>query len=169
MSKRWLPLGWKLMVAFGFFYVALGVLVPFQSYFALPAQPMIVFGPVDEKFTGLSWGNIMSFSPALGSWMVLSMVSMCGMMIIGGVLTVSIARHAYRNGERWAWRALLVANLLSLAYYIFFIGGFHAARGIYFWNNYPGSSGFGADLVVVITLIWLFLGLWLPRRELKSS
>lgn len=165
-NKKWLPLGWKVMVAYGIMNIFFSILVPFQSYFGFPNQPMFVFGPADGKFTGLTWDKIISFSPDLGLWVILTMVSMCAMMMSVGVLTFQISRHAYREGKRWAWRALVVANALTISYYIFFIGGVHIARGLPFWTAYPGSSGVGADLFSAVAIVWLFFGLWLPRKEL---
>lgn len=166
--KQWLPLAWKIMAAYGILFIFFAILVPFSSYFALPNQPMFVFGPADEKFAGLTWDKIMSLGPDFGLWVVLTMVSMCAMMMIAGVLTFQISRRAYREGKRWAWRALVIANVISLAYYIFFIGGLHMARGLPFWTMYPGASGLGADWFIIIAIIWFYFGLWLPRKELKD-
>ncbi|MEK6839892.1 MAG: hypothetical protein AABX72_03050, partial [Nanoarchaeota archaeon] len=103
--KKWLPLGWKLMYAYGVFFIVLSILVPIASYLALPIQPMMTFAGVDEKFTGLVWSQIMSLSPNLVLWIVFTMISMCAMMIGLGILILAISRRAYRQGERWAWRA----------------------------------------------------------------
>lgn len=162
-KRKWLPLGWKMMAGYGIFFIALSIFVPLQSYFAYPRQPMIVFGPADERFTGVSWDKIMALSPDLGLWLVFTMISMCAMMLIAGVLTFMIARSAYRQGERWAWKALLIGHLVSNAYYVLlFIP--HVSRGIY--PVVPASSGLGVDPVLLISFIWLYFGLWLPRKEL---
>ncbi|MBI2675209.1 MAG: hypothetical protein HYX24_02025 [Candidatus Aenigmarchaeota archaeon] len=155
------------MAAYGIMNIFFAVAVPFSSYFGLPGQPMFVFAQGDEKFTGLTWDRIASFNPDLGTWIVLTMVSMCAMMMSVGVLTFMISRHSYRQGERWAWKALVAANALTLAYYVFFIGGAHAAKGLQFWTWIPGTSGLGSDLFIAIAIIWLVAGLWLPRKELK--
>jgi hypothetical protein len=166
-SRKWLPLGWKLMVAYGIFFIVLSVLVPLHSYFALPNQPMMTFAIGDERFTGLSWSQIMSVSPNLGLWIVFTMISMCGMMMGLGILVLAIARRSYRRGERWAWRGLLAATLIPFAHYTF-ISAVHWSHGMPLWTLPPGSSGVGADLINIIVLVWLFFGLWLPRKELKD-
>ncbi|MBI4173698.1 MAG: hypothetical protein HY519_03175 [Candidatus Aenigmarchaeota archaeon] len=166
--RKWLPFGWKVMAAYGLINIFFAIIVPFSSYFGLPGQPMFVFAQGDAQFTGLTWGQIAALSPDLGTWIVLTMASMCAMMMGVGILTFMIARHAYRNGERWAWKALVAANVLTLAYYVFFIGGVHAAKGLPFWTWVPGTSGVGADLFVVIFAVWLAVGLWLPRKELQG-
>ena len=165
--KKWLPLGWKLMVVFGVLYIALSVLVPLHSYFSLPNQPMMTFAIGDERFTGLSWSQIMSASQDLGLWIVFTMISMCAMMMGLGILILAIARRPYRNGEKWAWRALLAATLIPFVHYAF-ISAIHWLHGIPIWTLLPGSSGVGADLINIIVLVWLFFGLWLPRKEIKD-
>ena len=167
-NKKWLPLGWKLMAAYGIFFMTLSIFVPLQSYFSLPGQPMVVYSMLDEQLTGLSWNQIIAVSPDLGLWIVLSMVSMCAMMMGLGVLTFMVARHAYKEGKRWAWKTLIIANVTPLVYYAFFIGGIYMARGTPFWTVVPGNSGLGADLFIVISAAWLFVALWLPRKELVA-
>src|ERR1051326_1893070 len=103
-TKNRLNIGWKLMVAFGGHWCLLAVLMPLSSYFSLPDQPVATFGPGDEKFTGLSWGQIISVSPNLGRWIVLTRISMSAMMVGLGILIVTIAYRPYRQGERWAWQ-----------------------------------------------------------------
>jgi len=164
--KKWLDFGWKAMAGDGIFFVVLSIFVPIASYLTYPKQPMMVFGPVDTQFTGLTWDRIMAFSPDLGLWLVFSMVSMCAMMMLGGILTFTIARGPYRCGELWAWKALLIGNLVSNGYYILIYIA-HASRGIY--PIVPGASGLGADLVLLVPLVWLYVGLWLPRKELHDK
>jgi len=164
--KKWLDFGWKAMAGYGIFFVVLSIFVPIASYPTYPKQPMMVFGPVDTQFTGLTWDRIMAFSPDLGLWLVFSMVSMCAMMMLGGILTFTIARGPYRCGELWAWKALLIGNLVSNGYYILIYIA-HASRGIY--PIVPGASGLGADLVLLVPLVWLYVGLWLPRKELHDK
>jgi len=164
--KKWLDFGWKAMAGYGIFFVVLSIFVPIASYLTYPKQPMMVFGPVDTQFTGLTWDRIMAFSPDLGLWLVFSMVSMCAMMMLGGILTFTIARGPYRCGELWAWKALLIGNLVSNGYYILIYIA-HASRGIY--PIVPGASGLGADLVLLVPLVWLYVGLWLPRKELHDK
>jgi len=166
-ARSWLKIGWRLMAAYGLFFIVLSILVPLHSYFSLPNQPMMTFAIGDERFTGLSWNQIRSVSPNLGLWIVFTMISMCGMMMGLGVLILAIARRPYRQGERWAWRALLAATLIPFAHYAF-ISAVHWSHGIPLWTLLPGNSGVGADLINIIALAWLFFGLWLPRKELKD-
>ena len=168
-NKKWLPLGWKLTAAYGGFFILLSIIVPLFSYLALPDQPMMTFASGDEKFTGLSWSQIMSVSPNLGLWIVLTMISMCAMMMGFGILILALARGPYRQGERWAWKALLAATLIPIFVHYLFISAIHWSHGLPIWTLPPGSSGVGADLVNVVALVWRYFGLWLPRKELKGS
>ena len=167
-KKGWLNIGWKLMAAYGVFFILFSILVPLHSYFSLPNQPMMTFGLGDEKFIGLSWSQITAANPNLGLWIVLTMISMCGMMMGLGILILALARRPYRNGERWAWRALLAATLIPVFAHYLFISVIHWSHGIPIWTLAPGSSGVGADSINFIVLVWLYFGLWLPRKELKD-
>ena len=167
-KKGWLAIGWKLMAAYGGFFIILSILVPLVSYFSLPNQPMMTFAGGDEKFTGLSWNQIMLVSPNLGLWIVLTMISMCAMMMGLGILILALAQRPYRQGERWAWRALLGATLIPVFAHYLFITVIHWSHGLPIWTLSPGSSGVGADLINIVVLVWLYFGLWLPRKELKG-
>ena len=163
--KKWLNFGWKAMAGYGIFFIFLSIFVPIASYLTYPKQPMMLFGSADATFTGLSWDKIMAFSPDLGMWLVFSMVSMCAMMMLGGILTFMITRGPYRKGERWAWKALLIGHLVSNGFYVLIYLA-HVSRGIY--PIIPGASGLGADPILVVGLVWLYVGLWLPRKELRA-
>ena len=93
---------------------------------------------------------------------------MCGMMMGFGILIFVLARRPYRQGERWAWRALFAATLIPVFVHYLFITAIHFAHGIPIWTLPPGSSGVGADLINVVVLVWLYFGLCLPRKELKD-
>jgi hypothetical protein len=164
--KQWLPISWKVMAAYGWAFIFFAVMVPLHTYFVYPNQPLFTYAAADGKFTGLSWGQIMAFSPDLGRWIGLTMISMCAMMILGGILIVALAHGPYRKGERWAWKALLFATLVSLSYYVLISFATHLPKGLPFWVLPPGASGVGADWFIIIGLVWLYFGLWWPRKEL---
>jgi len=165
-TKDRLKIGWKLMVAFGAHWCLLAILMPLSSYLSLPNQPAATFGMADEKFTGFSWSQINSVSPNLGLWIVLTKISMSAMMMGLGILILTIAYRPYRQGERWAWRALLASTLIPIFVYYGFICAIHISHRIPIWTFRPGSSGVMADLVNVFVLTWLYFGLWYPRKHL---
>jgi len=167
-TKSRLNIGWKLMVVFGAHWCLLAVLMPLTSYLSLPNQPVTAFGMADEKLTGLSWGQIISVSPDLGLWIVLTKISMSAMMMGLGILIATLSYKVYRQGERWAWRALLASTLIPIFVYYGFICAIHISHRIPIWTFRPGSSGVMADLVNVFVLAWLYFGLWYPRKHLKD-
>ena len=168
IARRRLEIGWKLMVAFGAHWIVLAIVMPMSALFALPHQPGTAFAMADERLAGVSWGQIVSLSPNLGLWIVLTKISMSAMMIGLAILIVTLAYRPYRQGERWAWRALLAATLIPLFVYYGAICAIHVAHGVPIWTFHPGSSGVMADLVNVFLLVWLYFGLWHPRHELKK-
>jgi len=107
--RRWLPLGWKMMVGWGIFNAVFAVIVPLTSLYVSPT--IFTFGVDDAKFVGMSWSDIVASSPNMGLWMVLMMVSMCSMHIGYSILTTYVAKHSYCDGERWAWKALGLSSL----------------------------------------------------------
>ncbi|MBI3596585.1 MAG: hypothetical protein HY203_05470 [Nitrospirae bacterium] len=161
-NRKWLSLGWKVMVALGIVNIFFAVMVPLVSLFM---APLFVFGSEDATFVGKSWNEIVAFSPDLGFWIVLTMVSMCAMMMGWGVLTVGVAKNAYQRGERWAWRTLVWTNVLTMLYYAIILMPF-ASRGL--WGvsaAFPSGVSLGLPMLVFFT-IWPIIGLWLPRKEL---
>jgi hypothetical protein len=166
--RRRLDLGWKLMVAFGAHWVLLSILMPLASVLALPGQPQTTFAVGDERFTGISWTQIGALGPNLGLWLVLTKVSMSAMMCGLAILIVALAYRPYRRGERWAWRALVAATFIPIFVYYGPICAIHVSHGLPIWKSRPGSSGVMADLVNVFVLVWLYFGLWYPRRDVTS-
>lgn len=167
--RRRLNLGWKVMVGWGILNIFFSILVPVTSLFISPK--LFTFGIEDEKFVGMSWEQIVASSPSMGLWMVLMMVSMCAMMVGLGILTVGIAQNAYRNGERWAWRWLTAASVIVLLYNLVFVV-VYAQRGLYGMFTSSGLFPSGVNVGIPFMIIWiivLYIGLWLPRKELKSS
>ncbi len=167
-QRRWLNLGWKVMVGWGILNIFFSILVPLTSLFISPK--LFTFGIEDEKFVGMSWEQIVA-NPDMGLWMVLMMVSMCAMMIGLGILTVGISRNAYRRGERWAWRWLSAASVIVLLYNLSFVI-LYAQRGLYGMFTSAGPFPSGINVGIPFMIIWvivLYVGLWLPRKELKSS
>ncbi len=162
-DTRWLPLGWKVMTAWGILNIFFPIMVPLVSLFVNPT--LFVYGSEDAKFVGKSWDEIVAFSPDLGHWVVLTMVSMCAMMMGVGILATSIAKNSYRRGQRWAWRTLVWANVLILLYYCGILIPY-ASRGLYGTSAaFPSGVSLGVPMLVIFT-VWPIIGLWLPRKEL---
>ena len=164
-TKNWLPLGWKVMAAWGIFNIIFSIIVPIVSFID---PTMFTFGIEDAKFVGMSWQEIVAMSPNMGLWMVLMMVSMCVMMMGWGILIVGISWNAYRRGERWAWHWLLLSSIIVLLYNSLFVV-IYAQRGLYGMFTSAGVFPSGVNVGIpflIIWAVWLYVGLWLPRREI---
>ncbi len=165
--RRWLPLGWKVMAGWGIFNAIFAVLVPITSLFISPT--IFTFGIEDAKFVGMSWSEIVASSPNMGLWMVLMMVSMCAMHIGYSILTIYVARRPYRNGEKWAWHALAFSSL-TMFFYSIVITSYYVREGLYgmFTSSgvFPSGVSIGVPFVVIMGVVF-YIGLWLPRKELK--
>lgn len=167
-SKKWLSLGWKVMAGWGIFNAIFAVIVPITSLFISPT--IFTFGVEDAKFVGMSWSEIAASSPNMALWMVLMMVSMCSMHIGYSILTTYVAKHPYRNAERWAWHALAFSSLAMFLYSIV-ITSYYVHRGLYgmFTTSgaFPSGVSIGVPFVVIMAVVF-YIGLWLPRKELRT-
>jgi hypothetical protein len=67
-----------------------------------------------EGFTGGSWQAMAHASPATAGYLELLFRTYGAYNVGFGVLAVAIAAVPFRRGERWAWWALLVGNLVTL-------------------------------------------------------
>jgi hypothetical protein len=164
-NRKWLPLGWKVMAVLGIVNIFFAIMVPLVSLFM---APLFVFGSEDATFVGKSWNEIVAFSPDLGFWIVLTMASMCAMMMQYGILATAIAKNAYQRGERWAWRALVGANVFMVVYYVGILIPF-ASRGLYGTSAaFPSGVSLGVPMLIIFTA-WPVIGLWPPRKELLDN
>lgn len=168
-KTKWLPIGARVMVGWGVFNLILAVIVPITSLAIDPR--LFTFGIDDARFVGMTWEQVTIDGPQMGEWMVLMMVAMCAFHFGYSVLTISVARSAYRSGEAWAWRALALSSAGAFAYNAF-ITGWYATRGLpgTFTASgvFPSGVSVGLPTLAVWTVV-LFVGLWLPRREVGQE
>lgn len=167
-TKQWLPLGWKVIAGWGVFNIFFAIIVPLVSLLVSPK--LFTFGVEDAKFIGMSWEQIISMSQNMGLWMVLMMATMCAMMMGYGILTFDVARRAYRGSEQWAWKTLFVSNVLVLFPYFVPITWLYATKGLYGMFTSAGAFPSGINIGIPFIIIWIaviYIGLWLPRKEVK--
>jgi len=75
-------------------------------------QPILPAGY--EGYTSGSWAQLVATNPPAARYMEV-LFRMYGIFnFIFGLLTVAITLTSFRKGERWAWWALLVGNLIAL-------------------------------------------------------
>jgi len=164
--RKWLPIGWKIMAVYGLVFIFIPIYIFVTSYFDFPNQPHHVFGSLDEKFTGVTWNQMMSLSSDLGLWIILTMVAMCGMMLAVGLFTFLVSYYGYREGQRWAWKTLVIVYTFLIAFSPLAMGSFYVARGLPPVTMATGVSGVISDGFYFVAIIFFYFGLWLPRKEL---
>lgn len=166
-GSRKLSFSWIILFIFvGALYVFLAVIVPLEDHLSYPARP-VTYQAADALFSGASWQQIMSLSPALGLWIVLQMDNMCAGMMGGGILASAVSLKGFRYSKRWAWYSMLSAMAvnfipLSLVSIPFFQAGIYAASGV--------SGGFPPDPLALFGLVFLIvavLALLLPITHFR--
>ena len=66
-----------------------------------------------EGYTGRSWHQLTAASSEIAGYITL-LFRMYGIYIVAfSVLAMAIAANSFRNGERWAWWALLIGNTIA--------------------------------------------------------
>jgi RsiW-degrading membrane proteinase PrsW (M82 family) len=75
------------------------------------SKPILAAGY--EAFTGRSWQELIPTSPAAAAFMRVLFRVYGAYVVAFGLLAVAVAATAFRDGERWAWWALLVGNTIA--------------------------------------------------------
>ena len=89
---------------------ALAALAP--DYLPGPgAKPIVVAGY--EGFTGRSWQDLTSASPAVAAFIVVLFRVYGAYVVAFGLLAIAVAATAFRHGYAWAWWALLAGNTIT--------------------------------------------------------
>jgi hypothetical protein len=109
-GSRSLSFGWIALLIFGAINILFAIIVPFTDHLYYSTQPPPTYAVPNAMFTGASWQQVMSLSPALGLWIVPQMDNMCAGMIGGGILASAVSVKGFRFSRRWSWYALLSAN-----------------------------------------------------------
>ena len=170
-GSRKLAFSWiALLVVAGALNIFFAIIVPLVDHLSYTAQAPPTYGTAaDALFSGASWQQIMSLSPALGLWIVLQMDNMCAGMIGGGILASAVSLKGFRYAKRWAWYAMLTA--VAVYFTPFFIGSIPFFQaGIYASSTV--SSGAPPDPAFFLftpTLALPALSLLLPLRHFRLS
>ena len=67
-----------------------------------------------EGFSGTSWSELVRTSPLTANYMIVLFRTYGIHCAVFGLLGSLIAATAFRQGERWAWWALLAGNTMAL-------------------------------------------------------
>jgi hypothetical protein len=150
-GSRRLSFGWIVLLIFGVLNISFAIIVPLLDHLYYSIQPPPTYAASDAMFTGASWQQVMSLSPALGRWIVLQMDNMCAGMIGGGILASAVSVKGFRLSRRWSWYALVSANAVFwIPFYLYSIPFYQA--GIYMASGV--SVGLPTDPVSAVFLIW---------------
>jgi len=109
---------------------------------------------IDENVLGVTVSQIRDFSPKLMD-VIENLIQITGLYLLTAALSSCIISLVpYRNGEKWAWYAMLVlGGTVLIGGQVLFITTFSIPPGI-------------VDIILVILLI---VGLALPAKEILSS
>ena len=171
-GSRKLSFSWIAILIFvGAVNISFAIFVPLFDHLSYTAHAPPTYGTAaDALFSGASWQQIMSLSPALGLWIVLQMDNMCAGMMGGGVLASAVSVKGLRYSKRWAWYALLSAIAVDVPpFYLisipFYQAGISAASTVSFGLP-PDPGFFVATLIVLVVPV---LALLLPITHFRRN
>ena len=113
MMSRWRQRAWLVILVADaglLLWGALAALIPDR----LPGPGSAAILPAGyEGYTGGSWHQLTVASSGIAGYVTL-LFRMYGIYIVAfSALAMAIAANGFRNGERWAWWALLVGNTIA--------------------------------------------------------
>jgi hypothetical protein len=112
-KKRRRKVAWILILIADVIYAVWGgmaALLP-EHLLGPGGKPILAAGY--EGFSGNSWTELAGTSPMTAQYLEV-LFRMYGLYcFIFGMLAVTIAVTAFRNGERWAWWTLLISNTIA--------------------------------------------------------
>jgi hypothetical protein len=66
-----------------------------------------------EGFTGRSWQELLAASPGAAAFMVVLFRVYGAYIVAFGLVALAVAATAFRQGQAWAWWALLAGNTIA--------------------------------------------------------
>ena len=75
------------------------------------SKPILAAGY--EGFTGRPWQELVATSPMAAAFMVVLFRVYGAYIVAFGLLAIAVAATAFRQGDAWAWWALLVGNTIA--------------------------------------------------------
>jgi len=114
-----------------------------------------------EDFIGMTHEEIIDINPRLAD-MMLVLLKGIGVCSIGlGILGITVSLKSYRQGEKWAWYAMLISYLIVLLptlTFTYYVGAFLAVFGDLV---IPGGPFF----FMLVMLIVFLAAIALPAKE----
>lgn len=104
-----------------------------------------------ESYTRLSWSALTASSPSVAEFITILFRMYGTFNVVFGLMAVTIAVTAFRQGERWAWWALGVGNTIALGSAITFDRVVNAI-GIFEITEYVGIVAVYVALAITAQL-----------------
>ena len=157
MMKSWRHLAWVLILIADVGLLAWGAMAAIAPEHLLGPNSTPILHAEYEGFTGNSWSELASISPANTSFMTL-VFRMYGIYGVAfALMAIAIAVTAFRRGERWAWWALLVGNTLT-----------YVAAMRYDWTV-RAIGPFELTEYIGLAAVYLALAVTIPWRQHVTS
>ena len=112
-TKTWRRFAWILILIADMGLLAWGAMAAIAPERLLGPNSSPILNAEYEGFTGNSWSELAGTSPLTTAFMtmVFRMYGIYG--IAFSLMAIAIAVTSFRQGDRWAWWALLVGNTLT--------------------------------------------------------
>ncbi len=110
---RWRGAAWIVIVAADIGLLAWGAMAALAPDRLLGPRSTSILVAGYEGFTGYSWQALTAATPNAAEYTTL-LFRMFGIYIVAfSLLAIAIAANSFRDGDRWAWWALLVGNVIA--------------------------------------------------------
>ena len=109
----WRRVAWILILLADVGLLAWGAMAAIAPEHLLGPGSAPILNAEYQGFTGQSWAEITSASPATAGFITLLFRMYGTFNVAFALMTIAIAMTAFRLGDNWAWWALLVGNTLA--------------------------------------------------------
>lgn len=142
-----LKIGHFLMNFMGFYILIMGVLWIFVTE--------IMFVSDFLWYTGESYASYLATNPTYAEIYIITKKLIGFVLLANGILVLFINNKSYKNGDKWAWYALLISGSITWGLFIIY-------------KIYIGYYG-GSMITFVVGAVLLALGLAFPAKEILKK
>ena len=140
-DKAYVSNAWMILFVLG--------LIPAATAIAFAAQGGRGRAEILKNLTGLTWDDLLTKVPGIGSFLGEVQLILDTYAIAFGISVMAISFFSYRKGERWAWYVLWIVPLVLLSI---------------IFNDVSAGMSMSGILGIPLLLLSL-LGLLLPYRK----
>ncbi len=103
LKSRSVNIAWKILMIPNLVFVVFGL--------AFVLIPDAILGSGFELYTGQTWSNLVSTSPEITDFILLTAGRMFGVhILVLTTLAIAITLKGFRNGESWSWYAFIAIS-----------------------------------------------------------